>query len=201
MVIVLPLPERALLPQDRIHALGGERFPRVDYFCEPLTGKEPDDYVHVIRHDAPSKKPVALVVEVPQRGCYFVGDGGIPQVTSASATVEIFFDDRRREDLNLPALVRAEGAMELICGFDDGFTLRLDLIENGLRKGIRQAECDEVGCAFLFPVGEAAAIADCYFAEARAGRSRDSRRDAGATVGRRGAEGCIGAIRLHDSSS
>jgi hypothetical protein len=88
-----------------------------------------------------------------------------------------------------PAFVWAQVAVELICGFNDRFALGFNLIENRFRKGVGQAERDEVGCALFFPVGEAAAVANCDFAEARAGRPRDSRRDAGATLGGRGAAG------------
>jgi len=72
----------------------------------------------------------------------------------------------------------------LTCGFDDVLFLEVDLREDRLGQGIRQAESDEIRGGFLFPVQEAASVADFDFAEAGAGRPRDSRRDAGATVAR-----------------
>jgi hypothetical protein len=72
-----------------------------------MTGKQADDNVHVIWHDVPGEKTVTLVVEVAERGRYLVSDGGVIQVTGACAMVQIFFDNRRREALNLPTLVGA----------------------------------------------------------------------------------------------
>jgi hypothetical protein len=46
-----------------------------------------------------------------------------------------------------------------------------------------QPERDEISGALFFPVRKAAAVSNLYLAEARAGRPRDSRRDAGATLG------------------
>ena len=88
----------------------------------------------MVRHDAPGKQAVALVIEVAKRVGNHFGDCRVFQVTEACAPVEIFFDDRGGEALDFPALVGAEGAMHLICGFDDGFALGFDFIENGFRE-------------------------------------------------------------------
>ena len=73
--------------------------------CERMTGKEPNDPVHVIRHHAPREEPVTLVVEMAQRVRDFFRDGGILQVARARAVVEILFNHWSGKGLNLFSFV------------------------------------------------------------------------------------------------
>jgi hypothetical protein len=103
----------------------------------------------------------------------------------ASAAVEIALNTRRREVRDAFSLVGGKIAVELTDGAEDVRPLEFDLLKNGVWEGVSQAKRDEVRRTILLPVREAASVSYLDFTEAGAGRPRDSRRDAGATVARR----------------
>jgi len=102
----------------------------MNYSRQDLARKKPDHDVDMIRHDAPCEQPVALFVKMTQGVCQIFGDNRIPQVAGACTVVEELFDNRRREPLDLPALIDAQGAVQLIGGGDDGPPLGFDAIQD-----------------------------------------------------------------------
>ena len=117
-----------------------------------LARKKPNHDVDMIGHDAPRQEPVALFVKMTQGVCQFFSDRRISQAAGACAVVEELLDDRRRELLDFSALVGAQGAVQLICGCDDGTAFGLDAVQNLVGQRVCQPECDEVRGTFLFPV-------------------------------------------------
>src|SRR4029077_8821717 len=83
------------------------------------------------------------------------------------------------------SLVRGKGTVKLTGGAEDVPLLEFDLLKNGVWEGVSQAKRDEVCGTIFLPVRKAAAVTDRDFTETGAGRPRDSRRDTGATIGRR----------------
>ena len=98
------------------------------------------------------------------------------------AVIQVSLDHLRRELLDLFSFTRAYLTVKLLCGLDYAFPFGFDASQNFPGQGIMQPERDEISGALFFPVWKAAAVSNLYLAEARAGRPRDSRRDAGATV-------------------
>jgi hypothetical protein len=87
----------------------------------------------MIRHNTPGKEPVALLVKVDQGVGHVFGDGWIAQMARAGTAIEKLLYDRTGKALNLPTLVGAKIAVELVCGLNDGLALRFDAIQNGSR--------------------------------------------------------------------
>jgi len=184
VVIILPLPENAVRRENAVSVLGAEGLPGMHHGRKNLAWEESSDDVHMVRHNAPGKEPIAFLVKMTKSTRDFFGDGRLPKMTSASAAIEKPFDDGSRKTLDSPAFVGAEFPVELTGGRDDGLTLGFDAIEDGLGERVGEPEGYEISGAVFFPVGKATAIADGDVAEAGARRPRDSRRDAGATVTR-----------------
>jgi len=149
-----------------------------------VAGEDLKDNVYVIRHDAPGEEPVSLFMETAQGVGGLLGENGILKMAAARAGIQKLLDDRSGEMLKFPSLVGTERAMELVCGADYCLPLRFNAVEDCFRQGISETESHEVRSSFAFPMRETTTIADVDFAEAGASRPRDSRRDAGATVGR-----------------
>jgi len=138
----------------------------------------------MIRHDAPREKAIALFVEVTQGLTHRFGHFRFSQMASARAAVEVSLDACRRQVRGALALVGGKIAVKLTGGAEDVLPLEFDLLKNGVWEGVSQAKRDEVRRTIFLPVWEAATVSNRDFAAAGAGRPRDSRRDAGATVGR-----------------
>jgi hypothetical protein len=101
------------------------------YYCrQGLSGKEPGRDVHMVRHDAPCKEPIALLIKVPQGVGHFVGDGGVLQVTSARAAVEEALNRWSREALDSRAFIGAEVTSKTDGSLDDRLSLGFDAIKN-----------------------------------------------------------------------
>jgi len=182
MIVVLPLPKTAAAVKERVHLFRRKRFPGMDNLRQRMPGKHPSHNVHMVGHDAPGEEPVALVVEASQSICHDVGYRGMLEMARARTAIEVLLDHSGGKLFDLGSLTRAQLSFELLGSLDHALPFGLYPFEDGFRKGIAQPECHEIGGAFLFPVWQAAAIANFYFPEAGAGRPRDSRRDAGATV-------------------
>src|SRR5713226_7256221 len=101
------------------------------YHCRQcLSGEEPGYDMHMIRHDAPRKEPIAFLIKVTQDIGHFFCDGGILQVTSACATVEEALNNRSREARDSRAFVGAEVTPKTDGSLDDGLPLGFDALEN-----------------------------------------------------------------------
>jgi hypothetical protein len=101
------------------------------YHCrEGLSGKEPGHDMHMVRHDAPRKEPIAFLIKVTQGIGHFVCDGEILQVTSTRAAVEEAFNHWSREALDSRAFIVAEVTPKTDGSLDDGLPLGFDAIKN-----------------------------------------------------------------------
>ena len=101
------------------------------YHCRQcLSGKEPGHDMHMIRHDAPRKEPIAFLIKVTQGIGHFFRDGGILQVTSACATVEEALNHWSREARDSRAFVGAEVTPKTDGSLDDDQPLGFDALKN-----------------------------------------------------------------------
>src|ERR1700687_658540 len=107
-----------------------ERFPGMYHCRQGLSGKESGHDMHMVRHDAPRKEPIAFLIKVTQGIGHFFCDGGILQVTSACATVEEAFNQWSREALDPRAFVGAEVTPKTDRSLDDGLPLGFNAIKN-----------------------------------------------------------------------
>src|SRR5260370_20560641 len=94
------------------------------------SGKELGHEMHMIRHDAPRKEPIAFLIKVTQGIGHFFCDGGILQVTSACATVEEAINHWSREARDSRAFVTAEVTPKTDGSLDDGLPLGFDALKN-----------------------------------------------------------------------
>ncbi len=76
-----------------------------------LSRKQSNNYVDMIRHNAPREQPVPFPVKVTQGVCQILCNNWILQVTGACAIVQKLFNNRRRESLDFSPLVAAQGAV------------------------------------------------------------------------------------------
>jgi len=101
------------------------------YHCRQcLSGKEPGHDMHMIRHDAPRKEPIAFLIKVTQGIGHLFCDGGILQVTSACATVEEALNYGSGEARDSFTFVDAEVTPKTDGSLDDGLPLGFDALKN-----------------------------------------------------------------------
>jgi hypothetical protein len=86
--------------------------------------------MHMIRHDAPRKEPIAFLIKVTQGIGQFFCAGGILQVTSACATVEEALNYWSREARDFRAFVGAEVTPKTDGSLDVSLPLGFDALEN-----------------------------------------------------------------------
>jgi hypothetical protein len=72
------------------------------HYRQYLSGKEPGRDMHMIRHDAPRKEPIAFLIKVTQGIGQFFCDGGILQVASATVEEALNHWSREARDFRFP---------------------------------------------------------------------------------------------------